>query len=136
MKEIAAMRDLFGRYHRQPHVPQADVALVYDTDSFYHTAAYPDQDPVISPQLVDNLPPHAYRSGAAIDIFHLGDLERAEWGRYKAVVFVNCFLLTSVQKNFIRRKVAANRRHLFWIMAPAISTGLQAIPDGSLMLPA
>ena len=56
--------------------------------------------------LVDNLPPHLYRSGAAIDIFHLGDLERAEWDRYKAVVFANAFLLKPAQKDFIRRKVA------------------------------
>ena len=126
MKEIAAMRDLFGRYHQRPYIPQADIALIYDTDSFYHTAAYPDQDPVISPQLVDNLPPHAYRSGAAIDIIHLGDLERAEWSRYKAVVFANCFLLSDAQKNFIRRKVAANGRHLVWIMAPGYLDGVKS----------
>ena len=123
MKEIAAMRDLFGRYYARPYVPQADVALVYDTDSFYYTAAYRDQDPVIGPQLVDILPAHAYRSGAAIDILHLGDLERAEWDRYKAVVFVNCFLLTDAQKRVLRRKVARNGRHLVWIMAPGYTDG-------------
>jgi hypothetical protein len=125
MKEIAGMRDLFGRYYQKPYVPQADVALIYDTDSFYHTAAYPDQDPIISPLLVDALPPHIYRSGASIDIFHLGDLERAEWGRYKAVVFANTFMLTSAQRDFIRRKVAVNGRHLFWIMAPGFTDGLR-----------
>lgn len=125
MKEIAAMRELFGRYYQKPHQPQADVALVYDTDSFYHSTAYADQDPVISPVLVDNLPPHLYRSGAAIDIFHLGDLERAEWDRYKAVVFANAFLLKPAQKEFIRRKVAADGRHIFWIMAPGYTDGLR-----------
>ncbi|MEO8301716.1 MAG: hypothetical protein ABI608_07980, partial [Rhizomicrobium sp.] len=125
MKDIAAMRDLFGRYYQKPYRPQADVALVYDTDSFYFSAAYADQDPVISPVLVDGLPPHLYRSGAAIDIFHVGDLERAQWERYKAVVFANTFLLTPSQKNFIRRTVAANGRHLFWIMAPGYTDGLR-----------
>jgi hypothetical protein len=131
MREIAVMRDLFGRYYEKPHVPQADVALIYDTDSFYYTAAYGDQDPVIGPQLVDTLPVHAYRSGAAIDIFHLGDLERAEWDRYKAVVFANTFLLTDAQKNVIRRKIARDGRHLIWLMAPGYTDGARL--DAGLM---
>lgn len=130
MKEIAAMRDIFGRYYQQVHKPQADVALVYDTDAFYHSAAYPDQDPVISPLLVDQLPPHVYRSGAAIDIFHLGDLERAEWHRYKAVIFANAFLLTPAQRDFIRRKVAVGGRHIVWIMAPGYTDGLRNDAQG------
>jgi len=69
------------------------------------------------------LPAHAYRSGAAIDILHLGDLERAEWDRYKAVVFVNCFLLTDAQKRVLRRRIARNGRHLVWIMAPGYTDG-------------
>jgi hypothetical protein len=123
MHDIATMREIFARYYPKPYVPQADVALVYDTDSFYHTAAYGDQDPVIGPQLVDTLPVHAYRSGAAIDIFHLGDLERAEWDRYKCVIFANAFLLTEAQKAFIRRKVAAQGRHIVWLMAPGFTDG-------------
>ncbi|MES2473768.1 MAG: hypothetical protein V4601_13130, partial [Pseudomonadota bacterium] len=123
MKEVTAMRSLFAPYYDKPHVPQADVALVYDTDSFYYTAAYGDQDPVIGPQLVDLLPTHAYRSGAAIDIFHLGDLNRAEWGRYKCVVFANCFLLTPAQKDVIRRRVARDGRHIVWLVAPGYTDG-------------
>ncbi len=123
MHEIGNLRGVLAPYYDKPYVPQADVALVYDTDSFYYTAAYPDQDPVISPQLVDRMAPHAYRSGTGLDIFHLGDLERAEWDRYKAVVFANTFLLTDAQKRFIRRKVAANGRHLLWTMAPGITDG-------------
>ncbi len=123
MKEVTAMRTVFAPYYDRPHVPQADVALVYDTDSFYYTAAYGDQDPVIGPQLVDLLPTHAYRSGAAIDIFHLGDLNRAEWGRYKCVVFANCFLLTPAQKDVIRRRVARDGRHIVWLVAPGYTDG-------------
>lgn len=123
MHDIAAMREIFARYYPKPYVPQADVALVYDTDSFYYTAAYGDQDPVIGAQLVDALPVHAYRSGAALDIFHLGDLERAEWDRYKCVIFANAFLLTDAQKDFIRRKVAAQGRHVVWLMAPGYTDG-------------
>jgi hypothetical protein len=125
MQNIAAMREIFSRYYQKPYVPQADVALVYDTDCFYHTAAYGDQDPVIGPQLVDSLPVHAYRSGAALDIFHLGDLERAEWDRYRCVIFANAFLLTQTQKDFIRRKVAAQGRHVVWLMAPGYTDGLR-----------
>ena len=123
MREIAAMREIFGRYYRQPHNPVGDVALIYDTDSFYYTAAYPDQDPVIGPKLVDVLPAHAYRSGAAIDIFHLGDLERADWSRYKAVVFANTFLLSGAQRGYINRHVAKDGRHLVWLMAPGYTDG-------------
>jgi len=128
MKEVANMRALFGRYYDKPYVPQADVALVYDTDSFYHTAAYGDQDPVIGPQLVNLLPIHAYRSGAAIDIFHLGDLGRAQWGRYKCVVFANCFLLTPAQKDVIRRNVARDGRHIVWLVAPGYNDGAKLDP--------
>lgn len=123
MGEIAKMRDLFGRYYQRPHVPVADVAVVYDTDSFYYTAAYADQDPVIGPQLVNLLPTHLYRSGAAIDILHLGDIERADWQRYKCVIFANTFLLTDAQRDFIQRHVAQGGRHVVWMMAPGYVDG-------------
>lgn len=129
MDEIAKMRKLFGRYYQRPHVPVADVALIYDTDSFYFTAAYPDQDPVIGPQLVNLLPTHLYRSGAAIDIFHLGDLERAEWNRYRCVIFANTFALTESQLAFIRSHVARDGRHLVWMMAPGFTDGSK-LDDG------
>ncbi len=107
MKEIAAMRDLLGRYYEKPHVPQADVALVYDTDSFYYTAAYGDQDPVIGAATGGHVagPCLSQRRGDR----HLssGRPGAREWGRYKqAVVFANIFLLTDAQKGVIRRKIA------------------------------
>lgn len=123
MREIKTMRALFGRYYEQPHVPVADVAMVYDTESFYFTAAYGDQDPVIGPRLVDVLPAHVYRSGMSVDIFHLGDLERAEWDRYKVVLFANTFLLSAAQRAFITRRVAQKGRHLIWMMAPGYTDG-------------
>jgi hypothetical protein len=123
MEEIARMRRVFGAYFERPHRPQADVAVVYDTASFYYTASAPAGDPVIDPVALNQLPIRVYQSGAVADVFHLGDLERADWDRYRVVIFANTFLLDVAQKRAIRERVVRGGRHVVWVMAPEYTDG-------------
>jgi hypothetical protein len=43
--------------------------------------------------------------------------------QYKAVVFVNTWLLTPAQKQMIQSNVAKNGRHLVWLYAPGYTDG-------------
>ena len=59
------------------------------------------------------------------DAIHIDDLDKMQLDKYKAIVFVNTFLLTKQQKKVIQEKVKKQNRHLIWIYAPGYSDGSQ-----------
>jgi hypothetical protein len=72
----------------------------------------------------NNWPPVGiFKSGVVHDVIHIADLNRVELDSYKAIVFMNTFLLTPEQKKFIKNMVAKNGRNLIWLYAPGYSDG-------------
>jgi len=54
---------------------------------------------------------------------YLSDLPQMPLEQYRAVVFVNCFLLTPEQRQWIRKNVAKEGRSLIWLTAPGYNDG-------------
>jgi hypothetical protein len=52
------------------------------------------------------------------DVVHIDDLTLLDLKQYKAVVFVNTYVMSREQRAFIRDKVAKQERHLIWVYAP------------------
>lgn len=131
MRQIELLHRLFHeRALKEPYRSEADVLLVYDTDSFYHTASLRDSDSVSS-TLIDFNTLAAFRSGVIFDPIHLDDLPKVDLDAYRVVVFGNTFLLNEDERRFIRESVAAGGRHLIWFYAPGFlnESTLESGPD-------
>lgn len=64
--------------------------------------------------------------GAPHDSILVDDLALADTGRYKLVIFLNCFHLTQVQRDLIRRRVLGGKRTVLWCYAPGLFNGASA----------
>ena len=64
--------------------------------------------------------------GAPHDSILVDDLVLADLKRYKLIIFLNCFHLTDVQREFIRRKVLNRNRTVVWCYAPGFFNGSRA----------
>jgi hypothetical protein len=110
----------YGRLARKPFVPAADTALVFDTEVYYHVKPTHESNPVLR-YVNDSLLVAASHSGAAFDCVYAHDLRRVDWSRYKCVVFANCFVVDAARRDFIKKRVAKDGRHLLWIYAAGYS---------------
>lgn len=118
MRQIEEMLRLFhDKALAEPYRSEADVLLVYDTDSFYYTASLRHSDPV-NTTLIDYNTLAAFRSGVVFDTVHLDDLDRVDLSAYRVIIFGNTGLLNDDERGFIRERVAAAGRHLVWFHAP------------------
>jgi hypothetical protein len=54
---------------------------------------------------------------------HIDDLDKVNIDQYKAVAFINTWLLKPAQKRMIQSKVAKNGRHLVWLYASGYTDG-------------
>ncbi|CAA9238452.1 MAG: hypothetical protein AVDCRST_MAG95-1318 [uncultured Adhaeribacter sp.] len=122
MQDIGHLKKLLDSSFRQPYVSGADVLLVHSTETFYYTGS--DRAASYMGHWANNwVPPAVFQSGAVHDVVHIDDLDRVAIDQYKAVVFVNTWLLTAAQKNIIQSKVAKNGRHLVWLYSPGYTDG-------------
>ena len=119
---IKQLKELGDERLKTPYKSEADVLLVHDTESFYYMGS-DKKHTAISHRANNWLPVGIFRSGVVHDVIHIKDLERVNLNQYKAVVFVNTFVLTQSQRNMIQTKVQKNKRHLIWIYAPGYSDG-------------
>jgi hypothetical protein len=119
-ENIRALRREFEKRMSTDYESAGDVLLVYDTQSYYHTASLRGTDPV-SNTLVDYVYLSALRSGVACDPVHVNDLPRIDLSRYRVVVFGNVWVLSKEQREFIVSRVARDHRTLVWFYAPGIS---------------
>jgi hypothetical protein len=122
MAEIARLRQVFEARRDEEYRSEADVLLVYDTRSFYHTASLRGTDPVSS-ALFDRVSLAAFKSGVVFDPIHVDDLPLVDLAQYRVIVFGNIFVLSDEQRAFIRKAVARDRRTLVWFYAPGLSDG-------------
>ena len=117
MKEIRKLKDLFEKSLTQTYSSEADVLLVHDTKSFYHTGSAKEQS--FMAHFTNNwIPPAIFKSGAIHDVIHVNDLDRVNISQYKAILFMNTWVLNEGQKKLIKEKIAAGNRSLVWIYAP------------------
>jgi hypothetical protein len=121
-KTIKELKELGDQRLKTFYKSDADVLLVHDTESFYHMGS-DKRHTAISHRANNWLPVGIFRSGAVHDAIHLNDLEKINLDQYKAVVFINTFVLTRPQRSVIQEKVQKNKRHLIWIYAPGYSDG-------------
>ena len=123
MADIRRMHEVEERYFNKEQASPADVLLVFDTKVFFHTASRDTDDPITDQTSVNVVPIEVFRSGVSAATCYLSDLPQMPLAQYKTVVFVNCFLLTPEQRQWIRSNVAKEGRSLVWLTAPGYNDG-------------
>jgi hypothetical protein len=120
MKDIRQVKALMDSNLEKIYTNDADVLLVHDTKTFYYTAATKSGNSL--EHWANNwVPVSIFKSGVVHDVIHIDDLEKINPDQYKAIVFVNDWVMTDRQKKFIREKLARKHRHLIFIYAPGYS---------------
>jgi len=122
-KEVTDIRKIEEKYFHQEQDSPADVLLVFDTRVFFHTAIREEDDPITDIAAVNIVPIEIFKSGAAVATCYLSDLQLMPLEKYKAVVFMNCFLMTEQERKWIRENVARDGRTLVWLTAPGYNNG-------------
>lgn len=117
--EARALKALFDARRDRPHVPAADVLVVWDTDSYYDVAA--GWTP-ISETTLDYFSEDLHRAGVALDDVFFDDLPLVDLSRYRAVVFANVWRLDAARRARLR-EVVQSGRHVVFQYLPGYSDG-------------
>ena len=120
MNEIKKLKSFFDSSISKPFTSDADVLLVHDTKTFYYTGSN-RQSSYMGHWANNWIPPAIFKSGAIHDVIHLDDLDKVNIDQYKAVIFVNTWVLNNEQKELIKNRISKNNRHLIWLYAPGYS---------------
>jgi hypothetical protein len=116
------MKVVLDEQMNKPYTSGADVLLVHDTESFYHMGSSRKHSGIA--HWANNwVPVGIFKSGVAHDAIHIDDLDQVNINQYKAIVFVNTFVIHPDQRKYIQNTVAKNNRHLIWMYAPGYSDG-------------
>lgn len=122
LERVRQIKTFFDWQLQQPHRPVADVLYVYDQENFYYLK---NQRQPLCEDVPDQMVEEALRSGTAGDHVYLFDLPKVDLDRYKAVVFVNAYKISTADRRFILEKVAQNGRTLIWNYLPGYTDGLE-----------
>lgn len=117
-RDIHRLKAEMEKQTKKTYKSSADVLLVHDTKSFYYTGSSRTHSG-ISHWANNWLPVGIFKTGVVHDAIHLDDLKKIDLNQYKAIVFVNTFVMNADQRKYISNTVAKNNRHLIWIYAPA-----------------
>lgn len=121
-KAMKSIISINKKYQDTEYESDADVLMVFDTDVFYYLRSVKGGDPVTHP-LLDWATLAASYSSVVYDPIHIHDLEKVNLSKYKAVLFMNTFLMSEEKRKYIKEKVAQNGRHLVFFYAPAYTDG-------------
>lgn len=123
--EVAALHRLVQARVDLPYSRPADVLVVHDPRSFFHTisrkhpvnsfefgAAPPVGPDPISPRAVDGLAEALHRSGLIHDEALLSELPQLDLGPYRLVLFATTPVLAPDLRRFIQERVAGEGRHV------------------------
>ncbi|MBQ2939862.1 MAG: hypothetical protein IJE00_05785 [Clostridia bacterium] len=119
MAEIAGLQRLAARVSEQPYRPQADVAMVYDTEMLYAVPEHP-YNRICSEYLLLNGIGH---TGATVDYLYLQDLPKADLDRYRCMIFVCTYVMDETIRRFIEERVKSDGRHLVFVSVAGYSDG-------------
>lgn len=120
LAKIKEGRELMQKRLEVPYQSVADVLYVWDMESFYYVKN--SWTPVCYNQL-DVALEEVLRTGVIGDHIYTFDLDKVNLDRYKAVVFMNTYMIPQKWKDFIQKKVAAGNRTLIWNYMPGITDG-------------
>jgi hypothetical protein len=116
-KDIEKLKTILDTRIKTTLQSNADVLLVHDTKSFYYTGS--SSTASYMGHWANNwVPPAIFKSGVVQDVIHIDDLDKVNLKQYKAIVFINTWVLNDAQKKLIQSKVAAGNRHLVFLYAP------------------
>jgi hypothetical protein len=111
LKMIKEQKELFEKRLSVPYKSEADVLYVWSQDVFYYlkSTTLP-----ITANVIDHSIEQALHSGTVGDHVYDFDLNLVNLDQYKAIVFMNVYKLTDIQRQYIQEKVAKNGRTLVW----------------------
>ena len=115
LREIAKIEDTARKIRGAPPKSLAEVLFVADEDAFYHTRA----NCFLHLALMKDTLREAQLCGVPVDIYRLKDIDTLALGRYKIIVFLNCFILEEEQWSKINMLLPKNAV-LLWFLAPGI----------------
>lgn len=122
LQKIKEGREFMQKRIDIPFEPAADVLYVWDMESFYYVKN--NWTPVCYNQL-DVALEEVLRTGIAGDHIYLFDLDKVDLKRYRAVVFMNTYIIQTKWKEFILQRVAGENRTLIFNYMPGITNGTQ-----------
>ena len=122
LKNIKAEKEFFEKKASQPFQSMADALVVWDQESFYHVK---NGWTPICYNIIDQAFEESLHAGVACDHIYLFDLDRVDLKKYKAVMFMNTYKMTAIQREFIRKKVASEGRTLIFNYLPGYTDGFK-----------
>ena len=128
MKENEELKKLTDAMFEREYDAPADALLVFDTKTLLHTAATPDKDP-FTDTIANVFVVNAYRSGAAVECIYLSDIFNVDIEKYKAVVFVNCFMTDGRTFDYIENTVKKKCPNVIFFSYPAYTDGQTLTPE-------
>lgn len=104
----------------------AQVAVVCNPETYYYIACFYSGKDKLTYPLLHQTVRAMFHAGAPFDLVMAADLDRLDYQRYKAFVFLDAFYLTPGQRQTITSKVKANGHSVLWVYAPGYvsDTGL------------
>lgn len=124
LEEIGRTLGYFRKRYGQPNAWRthaADALVVWDPESYYTVKNVSTK---LCEKGLDAAAEELQRCGVALDHIYSFDLKRVDLGSYRAVVFMNAWLLRPEQRRFIRDSVAQNGRTLIWNYGAGYSDGV------------
>lgn len=133
IRDNRAMKELADKMLAREYENAADALLVFDTKVFMHTAPRADDDP-ITDTMANLFAVNAYRSGASVDMIYLSDIKKADLSRYKAVVFVNCFIMRGDTYDYVKNTVMNKCDNVVFFSYPAYIDDERFTPERTTAL--
>ena len=112
LSEIKKMQKITVKYGSKKYQPAADVLFVCDTKASFYCRNFNFEEYDIFDAFG--------RSGGVADYVYLSDLNKAEMDRYRVVVFLNSYLLTTEKRAEIERLTKGKQR--VWLYASGLYT--------------
>ncbi len=125
MEEVRALRRIVAERVAAPLARGADVLVIHDPWSFCHIASRrhsveafefggqpPTQADPLTPRLVDGLSEALYRSGLIHEDALISELSSIDLSAFRLVIFATTPVLTPVQREWIKTRVAVDGRHV------------------------
>ncbi len=94
LDEIEKLQNIAKSFTNAEYTSQADVLLVYDTDSYFCRARVNDKSYQIHKEVA--------KCGVVYDCIYLNDIEKAEINRYKCIIFVNCYMIKKEKREQLK----------------------------------
>ena len=113
MSEIGSLNDLAARVVSWDRSSIAEILVVADEAS---CAWCRPRSPLLRELLLTSQN-QLIRIGAPVDHILLDDLALLDADRYKLVIFLNCFQITTAQRQVVEQKLKRDGKHLLWCSA-------------------